>query len=1073
MKRFLLLILTCSTLGAFSQSQELFDTKKKSERNKEEITLRKFKPTTSSVTTSAPEHTSITALRKFNHEDLSLQVKTREQARPPRTLKSLYEKSGSDVLKVTDAKKYLNQHKGQLLIQDPSEEFHFKSITTDQQGFQHFRFDQYFQGYKVYASQIIVHENAKGLHMLNGIFHKTPANLKEPQLDLATAKKMAAIDLTGSSILPEFKHDLSMLAHVSMPGDLVIYHVNESPYLAYHLEVRSALHEHWEYFIDAHDGTVLNKFNKICFFDATTSEGTDLSGTNQNMNVVSEDGLLYMADISREMYDQARTDAAGTLVGAILTLDAASDNDIVSTGNGVWSDASAVSAHVNAGIAYEYFRQTHGRNSINGSGGNILSLVNVPDPDTGDPMDNAFWDGQAIYYGNGDSFFSPLAGSLDVAGHEMSHGVVSNTADLVYQDQPGALNESFADIFGAMMDRDDWLIGEDIVLNGTALRSLENPAIGDQPAHMRDLFTGPEDNGGVHINSGIPNHAYYLFATEVGLEVAELIFYRALDVYLTASSDFADFRTATLQAATDLHGQSSVEVAALANALDAVGIFGQAPTPEEEDLEVITGDNFILSLDTNENDTNTLYLSSTQGTDFVALTSTTVSNKPSVTDNGELAVYVGGDSQLFTFDLTGTNGEEMIDDQTVWGNVAISKDGNRIALNTNFLDPSIYVLDLVSGEFKQFELYNPTFTEGVQAAGVQFADAMEWDYSGEFLVYDGFNTIKQEVGDDIDFWDVGFIRVWDNDVNGFGDGEIFKLFTNLPEGVSIVNPSFSKTSSDVLAFDYYDATTQEIFLLATDIESGEVSFLTENNVLGYPNFATDDSQLIFNTFSSETDFISSLALESDRITASGSPSPLIQFGRWGIWFAQGERALQSDEKELVEFGFRSLDPVVLATISGTTVQLEVPFDTDVTSLISNFVLSAEASAYVSGTEQVSGVTVNDFTSQVDYVVKAEDGSEETYSVIVAKEEEPLNSAAEKVELKMFPVPIKDHLQVRSINAIERISIFSLNGQKMYAEKFTKPQSTFSLDLSSFKAGPYVLELVTIDGLRMVKRVRKE
>jgi len=138
---------------------------------------------------------------------------------------------------------------------------------------------------------------------------------------------------------------------------------------------------------------------------------------------------------------------------------------------------------------------------------------------------------------------SPLAGALDVAGHKMTHGVIENTARLEYRNQSGAMNESFADIFGALIDRDDWTLGEDVVKSNSfpsgALRSLENPNQGGQRdpgyqpmsmgqyVYLRD--TPSEDNGGVHINSGIPNHAFYLFATAAGMnkDKAEKVYYQA------------------------------------------------------------------------------------------------------------------------------------------------------------------------------------------------------------------------------------------------------------------------------------------------------------------------------------------------------------------------------------------------------------------------------------------------------------------------------------------------------------------------------------------------------------------
>ena len=174
-----------------------------------------------------------------------------------------------------------------------------------------------------------------------------------------------------------------------------------------------------------------------------------------------------------------------------------------------------------------------GRNSLDGEGGNIIGIINMNDSETGGPMDNAYWNGAYMAFGNGNKILKPLAGALDVIGHELGHGVIDKTAGLVYRDQSGAMNESFADIFGAMIDREDWQIGEDItkpeVFPSGALRDLSNPHNGYisskednwQPAHTSEIYTGEEDNGGVHINSGILNFAYYKYATATSKEEAE------------------------------------------------------------------------------------------------------------------------------------------------------------------------------------------------------------------------------------------------------------------------------------------------------------------------------------------------------------------------------------------------------------------------------------------------------------------------------------------------------------------------------------------------------------------------
>ena len=144
-------------------------------------------------------------------------------------------------------------------------------------------------------------------------------------------------------------------------------------------------------------------------------------------------------------------------------------------------------------------------------GGNILAFFNVAELNgSGDPvsMENAFWNGAAMWYGNGGSSFKELARGLDVGGHEMTHGVVEKTANLVYQDESGALNESFADIFGAMIDRDDWRMGEDVMQPGAspsgALRDLSNPANGDTPGGGNNLGGDFWQPG--HVNQKIHRH---------------------------------------------------------------------------------------------------------------------------------------------------------------------------------------------------------------------------------------------------------------------------------------------------------------------------------------------------------------------------------------------------------------------------------------------------------------------------------------------------------------------------------------------------------------------------------------
>jgi Zn-dependent metalloprotease len=248
-------------------------------------------------------------------------------------------------------------------------------------------------------------------------------------------------------------------------------------------------------------------------------------------------------------------------------------------------DQFATDAHWGAEMTYDYFLDVHGRQSLDDNNMALNSYIHY-DQD----YFNAFWDGQRMTYGDGNGSGNPLT-SLDVCGHEMAHGVTTFTAGLIYQDEYGALNESFSDIFGSAIEwvaaeaTADWLIGEDF---GT-LRSMVNPnAYGDPDTYLGTNYaTGTGDNGGVHTNSGVQNKWFVILTdgetgtndngdsydvTGLGLDDASAIAYRNLSVYLGPTSEYADARFYSIQAAADLFGACSDEVIACTNAWYAVGV---------------------------------------------------------------------------------------------------------------------------------------------------------------------------------------------------------------------------------------------------------------------------------------------------------------------------------------------------------------------------------------------------------------------------------------------------------------------------------------------------------------------
>ena len=813
---------------------------------------------------------------------------------------------------------YLNALKAEISIIDPSHEFTIEKTEKDDLGQIHVKMQQIYNNVPVYGSEVILHIVNGEITHFNGSYYPTPQiNNFTPNLNVENAVNITVNDIKNLTTYRNLsENDKQLLKYSDPEYELVIYHKNrniKNEELAWHITLRPNFIERWEYFIDAQTGEIIHKYNNTCSDGPVTANAVDLNGTTRTIHTYLNLGTYYMIDASQTMYNSSQSNMPNDPVGTIWTLNANNTSSSnfnvtqISSTNNTWNIPASVSAHYNAYTTYNYYKNTHSRNSLNNLGGNIISIINVTESD-GSSMENAYWNGQVACFGNGGSTFKPLAGSLDVAAHEFGHAVVSNTANLEYQDQSGAINETFADISGAMVDRSDWLIGEDILNSSSyfptgALRDMSNPHNGGssfsdacyQPANLSEMYTGTQDNGGVHINSGIGNYAYYLYATAVTKEKAEKVFYRALTTYLTKSSQFIDLRLAVIQSAVDLYGSGSTEETEAKNAFNQVGITDGQGGDYTSDLQINPGQDYLLSYDVNTTDPTTLYSSSTSGTNYVALSQTNFKRRPSVPDNGSFAVFVSSDSKLKTLSLSGTPNESDIQNQPIWDNVAISKDGTKIAALTTSIDTSIYIYNYNTQIWAKFQLYNPTHSD-VNSGGVLYADELEWDYSGQYVMYDAYNEINSTSGQDISYWDVGFIKVWDNATNNWGDGTVSKLFSNLPEGVSIADPSFSKNSPYIVAFDYIDNTNSSLYILTANIETGDVGNVYNNTVLSYPNYSKLDDKIAFTAINTSNDtVVAVIGLQSDKLNPNGSPSIIIPDAKWPIWYSQGSRQLSVND----------------------------------------------------------------------------------------------------------------------------------------------------------------------------------
>jgi Zn-dependent metalloprotease len=255
-------------------------------------------------------------------------------------------------------------------------------------------------------------------------------------------------------------------------------------------------------------------------------------------------------------------------------------------------DVAVNEAYEGAGATWDLYDDVYGRNSIDDRGMPLISTVHYRVR-----FDNAFWDGSQMVYGDGDGrIFDRFTKAVDVIGHELTHGVTQYEASLAYADQPGALNESFSDVFGSLVKQRtldqtaaqaDWLIGAGLFtpsVHGAALRSMaapgtayDDPVIGKdpQPADMKSYVDTTDDNGGVHINSGIPNRAFYLAATTIGgyaWEKAGRAWYVTLRDRLRPDSDFKAAATLTTAVAAELFGSRSPVASAIRAAWKKVGV---------------------------------------------------------------------------------------------------------------------------------------------------------------------------------------------------------------------------------------------------------------------------------------------------------------------------------------------------------------------------------------------------------------------------------------------------------------------------------------------------------------------
>ncbi|MDI1234310.1 MAG: M4 family metallopeptidase [bacterium] len=961
----------------------------------------------------------------------------------------------------------------------------------DNLGQSHVKMQQYYGGIEVSGYEIFVHFLGSETYS-HGLWANIPVGFNT----VPTISKEEAVNKALMAIQPDFGFTVlnsqqKAILKYSLPEIKTIISIeNNMAILCYEIMVRPNGIERWIAIVNAKTGDIVKQYNNTCHVDGPkTGTGNDLNAVQRTINSYQISSNFYLIDATKSMYNASQSSLPDDPSGAIWTLDAnntpaTSFNNITSTSVN-FSNTKAVSAHYNSGVAYEYYKTTFNRNSINGSGGTIISVINVSDA-SGNGLDNAYWNGQFMAYGNGKTVFKPLAGGLDVAGHEMTHGVVQNTANLEYNGQSGAINESMADIFGCMMDRADWKMGEDIVkpgfYAGGALRDIQDPHNGGnslsdngyQPKKMSEYYSGTQDNGGVHINSGIPNYAFYLFATATTKEKAEQVYYRALTTYLTKSSQFKDLRLAVVQACKDLY--TNTEAAAAADAFDAVEIYGPPVSGgggggnignNVADLPANPGADFLLYSDEDPNSPYTITKATLSSGTIAGQITHYTKRKPSVVDDGSYCIYVGDDNKIYSLLLDGSKTETVLQSQAIWANVAISKDGKRLAAITTNTDTSIYIYDFGKASWQSFKLYNPTFS-GVNSGGVLYADALEWDHTGTKVMYDAKSLINNQNGSDYSYWDVGILDVWNLETNNWSDGSIEKLFSSLPDGISIGNPVFSQRSPYIVAFDYVDGNNNQVIVTGYNLNTNKIGTVFTGTELGFPSYSRTDNILIFNALNTNNDLVvAQKALSADKITVSGTATVLVSLAKWGVWYANGTRSLLFNSKDILTFGFEGLNPQVIATINGTNITCTVPGTVNVAALTPSFTNSPYSYVRIGGTKQTSAVNNNNFTNTLVYTVVAQDGSTKNYNVTVQKTVVGIQTDKKNLGINLFPNPAIDEVLLKASKPMQTIFVYDIQG-RLIKEINANNNTSFAIDIQSLQSGMYIMTVKTAEGEALIR-----
>ncbi|NBU11413.1 MAG: hypothetical protein EBS84_20790 [Proteobacteria bacterium] len=807
-----------------------------------------------------------------------IQLKGWPLAEPDRNL--LVQPNGKELAAID----FLTQYREVFLLTAPKDELRLTHQETDSLGRTVLRFAQYHQGIEVWPGELSAHFDPTGaIDLVHTTMVPTPDGIAvEPAITANDAISRAQTSVpNGNSGTP------------STPELLIYAPLSKPPKLAWKTELSTDLAHRWQIVVDARTGELLKTAN-MCLCANVAGSGVDLLGNTVPLNVDQRASTYYLRDESKAMFDPASTN------GFILVTDAQDATQaqlfqgnaplyyITSSFASLWTVPDGVSAAYNFSQVYDYYAERHGRNSYNNKGSNLVATVRVGN------LANAFWrnDFKQMFFGDVDRY----AASLDVIGHELTHGVtysIGSKGILDYHDESGALNESFSDIFGEMVEAranggsPDWVMGSRLI---HPVRNISNPAAMNfapgrpYPQRMSEFIqptdpilagSPPKDNAGVHENSSIFNRAYYLIAAgltnSLGITNAEKVFYHCLTTKLLPQSQFIDARLGAVSAAEELFGVGSAQALKVAEGFDAIELFA---TP----IHVTQSPTNLPAVNAPDSTIWVYYDSSVFGYSLaryeaglsdpingIQIATGVKITRPSVVGGGSLVAYVTSGNALAYVNTTG--GTQNVSAAGIVSSLAFSPLADRAAfalLNNGVATNQILLLDLVNNTNITVTLTTPV-VDSTPTANVIAAGAMSFSPDGRTLAYTAQSVAVDADGNSFTAWSIYTLDV-----------ATLEMKPLIPPNAQYqsLQPFFSRTSSRYLLFEVLIAGNSYIFV--SDLETGTNGLITSTTGrVARACFTGDDSAVVFSDYDVTATSGASLyylALSSDKLAASGSRS---------------------------------------------------------------------------------------------------------------------------------------------------------------------------------------------------------